>query len=502
MCGRGSLACDFALPAGAASSDLTLSVHLVCQVESISINGTKIHGSLSAASWDVGSAATIPVPTDCLHAGQNRIEIAVSGLSYTGGLSHNFCTLSPTSARGNVQGSVRIEVASSDHVFVDRKPAIQVRYHSPDAGRVSVRIVSDFHDKVFEKSFAVEAGEGVLPLELDGLAEKPGFYECTTILDGGGYTGTVEWFAVSPERIQCRKTSGAGFDAYWTEALKELQAVEPDFRMRKVDAWCTGSRDGYEVDLRSIGGVEVKAYYFVPRTEGPHAAVMHVPGYGQRFRSADFISNQENVAELALFIRGHEPNSPGRFEPPNGPTLWGYKIYDEHEYAYRGVYMDCVRGIDFLRSRSEIDPKRIGVMGGSQGGGLTLATAGLCGAKIAACAFWDPWPCDLRDHMEIRTLIHGELQQFRKYYDNRYPVEQFQRVLDLVDTRNFGPAITCPVLFCAGLFDDDCPPHLGFAVYNLIKTEKRFVVYPEGSHIEKQTFEKDARAFFKERFKY
>jgi cephalosporin-C deacetylase-like acetyl esterase len=229
---------------------------------------------------------------------------------------------------------------------------------------------------------------------------------------------------------------------------------------------------------------------------------MHVPGYGQRFRAADFISGHDHVAELALFVRGHEPNSRGRYEPPNGPTLWGYKIYDEHEYAYRGVYLDCVRGIDFLRSRPEIDSQRIGVMGGSQGGGLTLATAGLCGSKIAACAYWDPWPCDLRDHMQIRTMIHGELQRFRDYYDNKYSVDQFEHVLDLVDTRNFGPAITCPVLFCAGLFDDDCPPHIGFAVYNGIKTAKRYVVYPGGSHIENQSFEQDARAFFKSRFKF
>ena len=502
MNGMGTLSCDFVLPSKPVPSGLALSVHLLCRVERVSINGVDVHGPIPAPSRDPKSATAILVPDGCLRPGKNRIEMTVSDLGYTGGLSHNFCRLSTAPISNDVGPSVAIEVASSNHVFVDKKPIATVRYYSPKAGQLRVLILNDFHDKMAENTFPISAGEGTLPLDLDSLSEKSGFYECTVILDGGGYAGVVEWLAVSPERIQCRTTTGAGFNAYWANALKELNAVKPDFRMRKVAEWCTEDRDGYEVDIKSLGNVEVKAYYFVPRSSGPHAAIMHVPGYGQRYRPQDFISNHENVAELALFVRGHEPNSPGRFEPPNGPTLWGYKIYDAHEYAYRGVYMDCVRGIDFLLSQREIDPKRIGVMGASQGGGLTLATAGLCGTKIAACAYGAPWPCDLRDHVQIRTLINGELKGFKEYYHNQYSVEQFQRVLDLVDTRNFGPAITCPVLFCAGMFDDDCPPHVGFAFYNLIKTEKQYLVYPEGSHTENGSYWKDVRAFFKTRFKY
>ena len=48
--------------------------------------------------------------------------------------------------------------------------------------------------------------------------------------------------------------------------------------------------------------------------------------------------------------------------------------------------MDCLRGIDFLTSRAEVDPSRIGVLGFSQGGGLTLATAALDSRVKAAVA--------------------------------------------------------------------------------------------------------------------
>ena len=39
--------------------------------------------------------------------------------------------------------------------------------------------------------------------------------------------------------------------------------------------------------------------------------------------------------------------------------------------------MDCLRGLDFLCYRQEIDSERLGMWSRSQGGGLTLATAAL-----------------------------------------------------------------------------------------------------------------------------
>jgi len=52
--------------------------------------------------------------------------------------------------------------------------------------------------------------------------------------------------------------------------------------------------------------------------------------------------------------------------------------------------MDCIRAVDFLTSRPEIDKSRIGVEGGSQGGGLSSAAAAL-DQRITFCAPDIPW---------------------------------------------------------------------------------------------------------------
>ncbi|MBG6215202.1 cephalosporin-C deacetylase-like acetyl esterase [Cryobacterium sp. CAN_C3] len=52
-------------------------------------------------------------------------------------------------------------------------------------------------------------------------------------------------------------------------------------------------------------------------------------------------------------------------------------IESPHDHYYRRIYTDAVRAIDAIRTLNRIDPNRVAVRGGSQGGGIALAAAGL-----------------------------------------------------------------------------------------------------------------------------
>ncbi len=123
------------------------------------------------------------------------------------------------------------------------------------------------------------------------------------------------------------------------------------------------------------------------------------------------------------------------------------------------------------------------MIGGSQGGGLAIATAGLCKDKIAVCGIYDPWLCDIRHQAELRTMLNKEIEFFKTYPDIDCDVSHIFSVLDFVDTKFFASDITCPVRFMTALFDDDCPLHIGFSVYNNIRTDKEYYVYPNDSHL-------------------
>lgn len=65
-------------------------------------------------------------------------------------------------------------------------------------------------------------------------------------------------------------------------------------------------------------------------------------------------------------------------------------------YYYKRVYMGCVRAVDFIYSLPEFDGKNLAVNGGSQGGALSIITAGLDNRIKYLAAFY-PALSDLRD---------------------------------------------------------------------------------------------------------
>ena len=503
--GKCCIANDFTIPANFKDSTLILSLSLQCNVESIYINGKYIGGKIPNQFWtNRGAKTEFILPKDCIRAAaKNIIMIFASDLSYTGGISHNYCSLSPKFA--NNYSDIKIVVPADDHLFSvdDKTKKINLNYKAQRQGRIQLSIANDFHESFVNKTFEVEKGDGVISFSFENIITRPGFYECVAILNDGSYTGDVQWFALSPDKIECTNNTAAGFKQYWDEALNELSLVKSEFNMRKVDSLCSTNRDGYIVEMKSIDGLTIRGYYFVPRTQDKHAAILHVPGYGYGWEYLnDFLTSAENVAELAICVRGHGISADVFNPGSETPGIWGYKLCSENENAYRAIYMDCVRAVEFLLNRPEIDTSRIGVMGGSQGGGLTLVTAGLCNDKIKACAYFDPFPCDTRDHLKIRTMCNTEIKNFLKFYNDECTFDHALDIQDLIDTKGFADWIKCPAFYAAALFDDDCPPHVGFAAYNKIKSQKKFKIFPNDSHLGESNPHADLMRFLKTQLEF
>jgi cephalosporin-C deacetylase-like acetyl esterase len=503
--GKCCIAADFYLPKIYKDSAFSLTIGLQCYVQNIYINGIYIGGNIPNQFWtNRGNKTVYSIPDNCLLPGKiNRIAIIVSDLSYTGGKSFNYCQIHPSENKHS--SNIEILFPVPDNLFSVEKQDIGLRIKTTarQAGAINFVIRNDCSDTLVNRTFETKQGNGEIIVNLKEYSLRPGFYECIAIQDDGTYSGCVKWFAVSPERIECNNDTISGFKHYWNNALDELKNINPEFSMHKVDSLSIGKRDGYVVEMRSLGNIIVRGYYFVPRSAGSYPAVLHLPGYSYGFEDlGPFLGSKDNVIELALCVRGHGISA-DVFNPGFGvPGIWGYKLCDEKENAYRSIYMDCVRAVEFLVSRREVDKRKIGVEGGSQGGGLALATAGLCREYVSACAFFDPFPCDTRDHLKIRRLIKQEIQSYLNYYTNECSFEQALHIQDLINTKGFAHWIKCPVFYATSLFDDDCPPHIGFSAYNIITSPKKYKIYPEDSHLCESSQHKDLMIFFKNLFEY
>ena len=285
-------------------------------------------------------------------------------------------------------------------------------------------------------------------------------------------------FAVNPEQVVSPLSQPEGLDDYWKRARRELDAVAPQFKMIRQDSLCTPTKEVFLVEMRSLGNILVRGWYLKPTAPGKYPAILHVQGYG-----SDKKANQgyqgDDMAAFVLNIRGHG-NSRDHVNP-GFPGFLQHHIEDKELYIYRGAYMDCLRAVDFLYSRPEVDTSRVAVEGGSQGGALSFATAALDNERINLCVPHVPFLSDFRDYFALVSWPGGE---FVQYVEDHPEVgwEKVYHTLSYIDIKNLAPWVKAPVLMAIGLEDEVCPPHINFAAYNQLTVPKEYVIYPWAGH--------------------
>ncbi|HQL95580.1 MAG TPA: alpha/beta fold hydrolase [Candidatus Hydrogenedentes bacterium] len=282
----------------------------------------------------------------------------------------------------------------------------------------------------------------------------------------------------------------ADFDAYWAAALAELEATAPAPEFLPAE-FQTPFAECFDLWFTGVGGARVYAKYLRPRhaKEVPHPAVLQFHGYSGS--SGDW-QDKLGLAALgfsvaALDVRGQG----GRSQDPGGAlgnTLHGHIIrgLDDapERLFYRSVFLDTVQLARVVMALPEVDARRVGAMGMSQGGALTLACAAL-EPRIRRLAPMCPFLCDYRRvwEMDLAKDAYEELRNWFRRFDPRHEreTEIFTR-LGYVDCQHLAPRIQGEVLMAVGLMDEICPPSSQFAAYNRITAPKEMALFPDFAH--------------------
>jgi cephalosporin-C deacetylase len=132
----------------------------------------------------------------------------------------------------------------------------------------------------------------------------------------------------------------------------------------------------------------------------------------------------------------------------------------------------------------EVDETRVGAMGGSQGGALTLACAALePGIKKLAPVY--PFLCDYKRvwDMDLAKEAYAEIKNYFRQFDPRHEREdEIFMKLGYIDLQNLVKRIQGEVFMNVGLMDAVCPPSTQFAAYNKINAKKTMDIYPDYGH--------------------
>jgi len=281
------------------------------------------------------------------------------------------------------------------------------------------------------------------------------------------------------------------FDSFWAETLAESRALGWEPRFSRLDPADSGLHGIVveDVTFAGFGGHPVRGWLLRPSgVDHPIPCVVQYIGYnsGRGFPHQHTLVPSAGLAVFVMDSRGQSSGAfPGSTPDPVGaaPHVAGrvsQGIEAPQSYYYRRLITDAVLAVDAARSHPGIDAERISVWGGSQGGAIALAAAGLCSGLSAS--FIDfPFLCSIRRAVALTGAApYAELAAYLQ--TRRGEEEDVFRTLSYVDGMNFAARATAPSLFSVALADTVCPPSTVFAAYNHYAGEKRISVYAFNGH--------------------
>jgi cephalosporin-C deacetylase len=302
----------------------------------------------------------------------------------------------------------------------------------------------------------------------------------------------MPYFDLSLEELRAYKPERAepqDFDDFWQTTLAEARRFPLNSRFEVVDHGLT-TVETYDVTFAGYGGQPIKGWFILPAGQKePLPCVVEYIGYGggRGFPHDWLLWPSTGYAFLVMDTRGQgsvwrqgdTPDLPERANPFT-PGFMTQGILDPKTYYYRRVFTDAVRAVETARSHNAVDPARIAVTGGSQGGGITVAVSGLV-PDIAAAMPDVPFLCHFRRAIGL-TEKHPYTEIVQYLSVHRDKESTVFNTLSYFDGVSFAARSKAAALYSTSLMDMICPPSTVFAAYNQVEAPKEIKVYTFNEH--------------------
>lgn len=291
-------------------------------------------------------------------------------------------------------------------------------------------------------------------------------------------------------------------EAFWRRT--EQEAIGQPFPSRRTEGHSLLSgMNVYEVEYEGYAETPIRAWLMTPAwKEGPYPALVTFPGYsGGKGNPEDYAAwVLMGAAVFAVDVRGQGGETGNRLGSAHGMARgWITEGLLELERSYyKAVSVDILRAVQWLTQQPDVDGDRIGVIGGSQGGGFALlASARHDAIRLTVADI--PNLC----HMDYGVLHStGSLAEVADYC-RRHPeaLPAMLRHLGYFDMLHQGHRIRHPILMSVGLKDTVCTPEQVFPMYHAIASaDKRLEIYPFTGHAVEAAQRRKAYRFVQERW--
>jgi len=281
------------------------------------------------------------------------------------------------------------------------------------------------------------------------------------------------------------------FDDFWQATLSLTREGGSSVRADPVEAGLPLVRV-HDVRFPGFDGEPVAAWLVTPAVDSdvPLPVVIEYPGYGSgRGRPIEHLwVAAAGWAHLIVDARGQgagrlarsgvtpDPHGSGPAYP--GVTTRG--IRSPGTYYYRRLIADAALAVDAAAALPGLDPDRVAVFGGSQGGALATAAAALR-PRVRVAVALVPF---LSDVLRATTVTNeAPYVEIARYLATRpEDLAAVERTLSYVDGVHFSRRLRCRVHRSVALMDPVCPPSTVFASHNVSGGEATIDVWPYSGH--------------------
>ncbi|MGI6337053.1 MAG: acetylxylan esterase [Eubacteriales bacterium] len=279
------------------------------------------------------------------------------------------------------------------------------------------------------------------------------------------------------------QTKHADYDAFWDETLA-LVHKDPLMFTREPYPYPGTFVKVWGITFNGFEGQKVYGWLVVPQTSSgklPCVVCFH-GGHGSRGNPAGYMAYAAaGFAVVTIDPRGQNGVTQDNRAYTSGANgefiLRG--ILDEREHYLRGLYMDCVRAVEFAAAQPEIDPARIVVEGASQGGACAMAAAAFSNIPALALPNVPSFCCFPRRIENRQACLRFVADYLCSCPEN---TDRVLATLSYFDVINLADRVRCPVYASVGLMDTDAPADFFIGAYHYIPGEKQIEVYPFNSH--------------------
>lgn len=365
---------------------------------------------------------------------------------------------------------------AAKYTFVVKNPTNVIQ-----AGTMSYQVCTENGIKLNNQSISVNVSkQSSWRYEFTIPESKPGFYKVNFTINITDYDDTIRRaFGIRPEELRSTHPKPADYDAYWKETKTELANVRPEFKVTYLPDSTKDNRNVYLFEMKSLGGLTVRGYLTEPKTNNKHkkfAVLLGLPGY--QVALPPMYGTDDDLAIITLNVRG-QGNSQDVIHTPRDEYIF-YHLEDKYKYVMRGAIMDCIRAVDFIYSRPELNHDQIIASGGSMGGFLAIATASL-DKRVTLCSAQNPILSDVSD---LIGEVNWPIDDISRYVKTKpgFTLDKALQNLSYFDTKNFAAELKCPTLIGMGLLDPIIPPNNVYIVYNSITANKHLIIFRDLGH--------------------